>query len=64
MATKVTAEELKHSINNEGIGYAILNYYGRDIKCVDDKEAEKLWKKAYTSLKKLEIYLENIDNEM
>ena len=59
---KLSNEDLKNRIRNEGIGYAILSYYGRDIHC-EDKEAERLWKKAYDSLINIQNYLnEQVDD--
>jgi len=48
---KITPEELAYRIDNEGIGYAIMNYYGK-VKSTDE-HAETLWNDAYDSLKKL-----------
>ena len=59
---KLSNEDLKNRIRNEGIGYAILSYYGRDIQC-EDKEAERLWKAAYDKLTSLQNYLnEQVDD--
>ena len=54
----LTAQQLADRIDNEGIAYAILTFYGK-VKC-DDKKAEQLWNDAYDVLTKLEDHLEKV----
>ena len=57
MSHKITPEDMHYRLENEGIGYAILNYYGKVES--DDIVAEKLWNDAHKSLTKLQSYLDN-----
>ena len=45
------------SIENEGIGYAIEDYWGRDIP-TDDEKLKELWAKAYDALQELSSYID------
>ena len=51
----LTPEDMADRIENEGIAYAILYYYGK-VKSTD-KKAEELWNNAYDALTNLEKYL-------
>jgi hypothetical protein len=54
----LTAQQLADRIDNEGLAYAILTYYGK-VKCDDDK-AEQLWNDAFDALTKLEDHLSKV----
>lgn len=59
----ISPEDLAYRLENEGIAYAILNYYGK-VKSTD-KKAEELWNNAYDALSNLEKYLEEtLSNEV
>lgn len=51
----ITPEDMVNRIENEGIAYAILTFYGK-VKS-NDKKAEELWNSAYDALSNLEKYL-------
>lgn len=54
-----TLLEFAEHVDNEGLDYAILHYYGKDISDkVDDKELVELWAQAYDVLEKIEAKIE------
>ena len=53
---KKTIEEVASIVDNEGMGYAIMDYMGADS--IKDKELSKLWKEAQEVLSKIENILE------
>lgn len=53
----LTAEDLVKRIENEGLSYAVTSYYGRNIKCTDDPEMERLWKAAFDAIDALEKHV-------
>lgn len=55
--TVVTPNDLLSRLETEGIAYAILHYYGKNIKCPQDEEFEELWKETYNVLEKLTAYI-------
>ncbi len=57
----VTAEQLVGKIDNEGLSYAVVHYYGRNIKCTDDPKFETLWKTAYDAIEALEVHVLTIE---
>lgn len=60
----VTAENLVRCIDNEGLGYAVASYYGRDILCVDDPKLEELWKQAFDAIYALEVRVDDIREKL
>ena len=58
----VTVDDLISRIECEGLSYAVTSYYGRNIKC-DDLDADRLWKKAYDSIRLLEKHLSKFEEE-
>ena len=45
-------------LEHEGLGYAVLAYFGRDISGdVDDYELAVLWEQAYDALSRIETKL-------
>lgn len=59
--TLVTAEDLARRIEVEGLSYAVVHYYGRNIKCTDDPKFETLWKAAYDAIEALEAHVLTIE---
>ena len=55
----IKPEEMAYRLEAEGIGYAILNYYGK-IKS-NDKTAENLWNNAHDAIVLLQTYLDLLD---
>lgn len=57
--------DFAEKVDNEGMDYAILHYFGEDISDeVNDKELIKLWKEAYKILVKIEEKIETaLDSE-
>lgn len=53
---QVTPHDLVARIENEGLGYAVQHYYGRNIECVADPTFEALWKAAYDAIVALEAH--------
>lgn len=47
---------LAYSIEEEGLDYAVRDYYGRNIICPEDPELEALWKAAYDAMEALHTY--------
>jgi hypothetical protein len=50
-----------NSINNEGLGYYLLDY--TDENSMPDKKSKKLFKKSLKSLKKFKNYIEEKSKE-
>lgn len=59
--TELTAKRLAACIKNEGLEYAVISYYGRNIKCVDDPRMEELWKSAHAAIAALERHAISIE---
>lgn len=53
----VTRQDLINIIYQEGIGYAVQHYYGKNIECPEDRVLEQLWKDTYDALEKLTVYI-------
>ncbi len=60
---KVTAADLAYRIEDEGIGYAVLHYYGREIECDGDPVFEALWKAAFDAMKALEEHAKKHESQ-
>jgi len=60
MREELTAQDVADRVGIEGLGYAIRNYFARDLGSEDEK-LNKLWKEAYDSLDKLTDYLPDSD---
>ena len=58
---ELTAKRLAACIENEGLHYAVNDYYGRNIKCIDDPKMEELWKSAYDAMSALERHALSIE---
>ena len=56
--TVLTPEDMVYQINEEGIGYAIQHYYGRNISCPEDPEFEAAWKAAYDAMAKVSEFVD------
>ena len=50
--------QLKYRLDNEGEGYALKHYYGRDIDH-EDAHVVKLWAEAHDKLVELESYIKD-----
>lgn len=50
-------KDLKYRLKEEGVGYAIKHYYGRNISHRDSKVV-KLWAEAFDKISELESYIE------
>jgi hypothetical protein len=48
----MTVEELAYKVDNEGLGYAVLDYFGRQVD-VDDDTVKQAWAEAYDALDRL-----------
>ena len=59
--TKEKFSIILHSINNEGLGYYLLDY--TDENSMPDKQSKKLFKKSLKSLKKFKNYIEEKSKE-
>lgn len=60
-----TLKEFAWKVNNEGIGYAVLHYWGRDINLVieDQDEFIEKWQQAYDLLVFLQDKIDEWDEE-
>lgn len=58
---KLEYKDLKYRLENEGVGYALKHYYGRDI-VHKDEHLVRLWAEAHDKLIELEKYIDkNVD---
>jgi hypothetical protein len=62
MEEQIDYENLMYRLTNEGEGYALKHYYGRDINHKDEKVV-RLWREAHDKLVELEKYLDEKINE-
>ena len=53
---KYNIDDFASSIENDTIGYAIEDFWGRDIP-TDDARLKELWAKAYDALQELRSYI-------
>lgn len=61
---EMTMLEFAEIVDNEGLDYAILHYFGKDIADkIDDKEMVELWTKAYDILFQIDSRIEDALND-
>lgn len=60
MKEKLTVQEVADRVGIEGIAYAVQSYYARDLES-EDELLNKLWKRAYDALNRLQDYLPDSD---
>lgn len=50
-----TIEEITHKVEYEGLGYCILDYYGRDLNS-EDPNLNSDWAHAYDTMRIIQMY--------
>lgn len=60
---KWTNEEVLDLIGNEGLGYAIYGYLGKQGNLFEDTHLGELWDDAYDALTLLKSYLDTLETE-